>query len=167
MVDITKYLSELNVKLQGPNQLHDSLLSNVKSFEAKLRLWKVQLKRNNTVHFPTLEEQKPSILEYAGEWAKLLEAFNERFKDVKCKQVEWHIFATLFNVQLAMWLIIQLQSNDELKARYNKLPLIDFYKCYINNDEFPTLRRHAWKYGSVFETTYCYEQFSKLTITKS
>ncbi|MBN3322622.1 GTD2A protein, partial [Atractosteus spatula] len=34
MVDITKYLSELNVKLQGPNQLLSSLLSNVKSFEA-------------------------------------------------------------------------------------------------------------------------------------
>ncbi|KAK3874139.1 hypothetical protein Pcinc_020899 [Petrolisthes cinctipes] len=30
MVDITKYLSELNVKLQGPNQLLSTLLSNVK-----------------------------------------------------------------------------------------------------------------------------------------
>lgn len=36
MVDITKYLSELNLK--GPNQLLSSLLSKVKSFEAKLRL---------------------------------------------------------------------------------------------------------------------------------
>ena len=43
MVHITKYLSELNIKLQGPNQLLSSLLSNVKSFEAKLKLWKLQL----------------------------------------------------------------------------------------------------------------------------
>ena len=32
MVDITKYLTELNIRLQGPNQLLSSLLLNVKSF---------------------------------------------------------------------------------------------------------------------------------------
>lgn len=32
VVDITKYLSDLNVKLQGPNQFLSDLLSNVKSF---------------------------------------------------------------------------------------------------------------------------------------
>ena len=42
MADITKYLSELNVRLQGPNQLLSSLFSNVKSCEAKLKLWQVQ-----------------------------------------------------------------------------------------------------------------------------
>nr|KAF6500908.1 hypothetical protein HJG59_007935 [Molossus molossus] len=57
MEDITKYLSELNVKLQDPNQLLSTLLSKVKSSEAKLRLWKVQLQRNNMVHFLTLERQ--------------------------------------------------------------------------------------------------------------
>nr|KAF6462194.1 hypothetical protein HJG59_011252 [Molossus molossus] len=56
-VDITKYLSELNIKLQGPNQLLSSLLSNTKSFEAKLSLWNMPLKRTNTVSFPTLEGQ--------------------------------------------------------------------------------------------------------------
>ena len=60
MVDITKYLTKLNIKLQGPNQLLSSLLSNVKSFEAKLKLWKLQLEQNITVHFSTLEGQNPS-----------------------------------------------------------------------------------------------------------
>jgi hypothetical protein len=89
----------------------------------------VQLERNNTVHFPTLEGQKPSkTLEYAGEYAKLIEAFNERFKDVKSKQMELNIFATPFNVEPAdvpdnlQHEIIQLQC-DELKARYNNHPL--------------------------------------------
>ncbi|KAM4043803.1 general transcription factor II-I repeat domain-containing protein 2-like [Anomaloglossus baeobatrachus] len=175
MVDITKYLSELNVKLQGPNQLLSSLLSNVKSFETKLKLWKTQLERNNTVHFPTLERQKPlTTLEYAGECAKLIEAFDERFKDVKSKQMELNIFATPFNVEPAdvpdnlQHEIIQLQNDDELKARYNNLPLLEFYKRYVSNDDFPTLRRHALKFASVFGTTYCCEQFfSKLSIAKS
>nr|KAF6492499.1 hypothetical protein HJG59_009690 [Molossus molossus] len=156
MVDITKYLSELNVKLQGPKKLLSSLFSNMKSFETKLRLWKVQLERNNTVHFPTLEGQKPSrTLDYAGECGKLIEAFNERLKEVTSKQMELNIFARLFNVEPAdvpdnlQHEIIQLQSDDELKARYN-LPLLEFYKHCISNDEFPTLRRHALKCASVW-----------------
>lgn len=60
MVDITKYLSELNVTLQGPDQLLSSLFSNVKSLEAKLKLWRLQLEKGITVHFPTLHEQKAS-----------------------------------------------------------------------------------------------------------
>ena len=60
MVDINKYLTELNIKLQGSNKLLSSLFSNVKSFEAKLKLCKLQLEQNITVHFPTLEGQNPS-----------------------------------------------------------------------------------------------------------
>ena len=166
MVDITKYLTQLNIKLQGPNQLLSSLLSNVKSFEGKLKLWKLQLEQNITAHFPTLEGQNPSTtIEYAGECAKLIEAFNERFKDVKSKQMELNIFATPVNVEAAdvphllQLKIIQLQSNSELKARYNNIPLLEFYKSYVRDGEFPTLKKHALKYASVFGTTYCCEQF--------
>nr|KAF6480694.1 hypothetical protein HJG59_010560 [Molossus molossus] len=127
------------------------------------------------VHFPTLEGQKPSTtLEYAGEYEKRIEAFNERFKDVKNKQVESNIFAATFSVKPAdvpdnlQHRILHLQSNDELKVRNNNLPLLEVCKCYISNDEFPTLRRHALKYTSVFRTTYCCEQFfSNLTIAES
>ena len=96
MADITKYLSELTIKLNCQNQLLSSLLSNVKSLEAKLKLWKVKLKQNNAVNFPTLAGQKPSTtLEYANECAKLIVAFNERFKDVKSKVRNWAFFLHL------------------------------------------------------------------------
>nr|KAF6460534.1 hypothetical protein HJG59_011448 [Molossus molossus] len=146
MVDMAKYLSELNIKL------------------------------NSTVHFPTLEGQKPSTtLEYADECAKLTEAFNEEFKDVKSKQMKLNTFAAQFNVEPAdvtdnlQHEIIQLQSNDELQIdRYNNLPLLEFYKYYISTDEFPILRRHALKYASASKTTYCCKQFfSKFTIANS
>ncbi|KAK0132869.1 General transcription factor II-I repeat domain-containing protein 2A [Merluccius polli] len=175
MVDITKHLSELNVKLQGPNQLVSALVSNVKAFEAKLKLWQIQLLKGNTVHFPTLQEQKPSVTsEYAAECAKLVHAFGERFQDMKSKVKELNIFATPFNVEPAdvpdnlQLEIIELQSNDELKAKYNNLPLLEFYKLYVRSDEFPGLRRHALRFASLFGTTYCCEQFfSKLTLAKS
>ncbi|XP_073687696.1 general transcription factor II-I repeat domain-containing protein 2A-like [Garra rufa] len=175
MVDITKHLSELNVKLQGPNQLLSSLLSHVKSFEAKLKLWQSQLEKSCTVHFPTLQEHKPAMTtEYAGECAKLLQAFGERFQDIKSKQNELKIFAVPFNVEPSevpdnlQHEIIELQSNDELKAKYNNLPLLEFYKLYVRSEDFPILRRHALKFASLFGTTYCCEQFfSKLTLAKT
>ncbi|XP_035862707.1 general transcription factor II-I repeat domain-containing protein 2B-like [Sander lucioperca] len=118
MVDITKHLSELNVKLQGPNQLVSARVSNVKSFEAKLKLWQMQLVKGNSVHFPTLQEQKPAVTsEYAAECAKLLHAFGERFQDMKSKVKELNIFTTPFNVEPAdvpdnlQHEIIELQSN--------------------------------------------------------
>ncbi|KAK0153315.1 General transcription factor II-I repeat domain-containing protein 2A [Merluccius polli] len=141
MVGITKHLSELNIKLQGPHQLVNSLLSNVKSFEVKLRLWQGQLERGNTVHFPTLQEQKPDVTtEYAGECAKLIQAFDERFHDVK---------------------------NTIGTGHYNNLSLLDFYKVYVSAEDFPILRR-ALKFASLFGTTFCCEQlFSKLTLAKT
>ncbi|TWW65017.1 hypothetical protein D4764_22G0006640 [Takifugu flavidus] len=175
MVDITKHLSELNIKLQGPNQLVSSLLSNVKTFEVKLRLWQGQLERGNTVHFPTLQEQKPDVMtEYAGECAKLVQAFDERFHDVKNIQRELDMFATPFNVHPSdvpdkfQMEIIKLQNNNELKAKYNDLSLLDFYKLYVSAEDFPILRRHALKFASLFGTTYdCEQFFSKLTLAKT
>lgn len=59
-VDVTKHLSELNLQLQGPNQLVSALVSDVKSFEAKSKLWQMQLVKSDGLHFPTLQEQKPA-----------------------------------------------------------------------------------------------------------
>ena len=123
MIDISKHLSEHNMKLQGLNQLLNSMFAKVKSFEAKLQLWKVQLQNGNTTHFPFLQEQKPSTTtKYAFECEKVSETFSERFHDIKSKQMELDIFATPFNVVAAaapnkfQHEIIELQANDTLKG---------------------------------------------------
>ena len=38
MVDISKHFSKLSIKMQGPNQLLNSMFAKVKSFETKLQL---------------------------------------------------------------------------------------------------------------------------------
>ena len=175
MVDISKHLSELNVKLQGPSQLLNSLFAKVKSFEAKLHLWKVQLESNNTAHFPILQEQKPSTTaKYALVCVNLMETFNARFLDIKCKEMELDIFASPFNVVVTdvpsnfQHEIIELQSDSTLKAMYQNIPLLNFYQRYINADDFPVMRKHALKYASLFGSTYrCEQFFSKLNLTKS
>uniref|UniRef100_H3A113 HAT C-terminal dimerisation domain-containing protein n=1 Tax=Latimeria chalumnae TaxID=7897 RepID=H3A113_LATCH len=128
-----------------------------------------------TVHFPTLQKQKPaSTVEYARECENLFRKFCERFQDLKVKELEFNIFATPFNVEVVnvpenfQHEVIELQSNSELMAKYNNLSLLEFYRLYVDADKFPNLRRHALKIVSLFGTTYCYEQFfSKLSITKN
>lgn len=145
MVDITKHLSELNIKLQGPNQLVSSLISNVKSVEVKLRLWHGQLERGNTVLLPTLQEQKCDVTtEYPSECAKLIQAFDERFHDVKNIQKELDLFATPLNMQPCdvpvnlQTEIIELQNNNELKAKYKTSLCWTFTNCMFVLRIFPT-----------------------------
>ena len=175
MVDISKHFSQLNIKLQGPNQLLNSMFAKIKSFETKSQLWKVQLQNNTTTHFPSLQEQKPSTTaKYALECAKISEIFSVRFQDMKSKQMELDIFATPFNVVAAaapnnfQHEIIELQTNNTLKSMYLKTPLVEFYQCYVTADDFPILCKHALKYVSLFGSTYCCKQFfSKLNLAKS
>ena len=94
MVDVTKYLDDLNVQLQGPDQLLHSMFSKIKSFTSMLSLWENQLKDNHCTHFPTLKKHSPtSCAQYALECSRLLESFNARFQDVKSKQLELDIFS--------------------------------------------------------------------------
>lgn len=111
----------------------------MKSFEVNLKLWQVHLETANTVHFSTLQEQKPAMAsEYAGESAKVLQALGGRVQDLKSKQKELNIFATLFNVKSAdlpdnlQPEITELPSNNEMKAKDNDLPLLKFYKLYVH-----------------------------------
>jgi hypothetical protein len=66
MVNITKYLNELNLNLQEENtsKLITFIYDNVKAFQTKLHLWKGQLKNGNVMHFKTCELQL-SINDYS------------------------------------------------------------------------------------------------------
>ena len=83
MVDITKHLNDLNLQLQEPDQLLNSMLSKIKSFMSMLSLWENQLKDNNCRHFPTLKKyNRTSCSQYALECSSFLESFNARFQDI-------------------------------------------------------------------------------------
>jgi hypothetical protein len=51
-MDMTPHLNDMNLKLQGRNQLANYIFAHVKAFEEKLRLWEIQLTKK-TAHFPT------------------------------------------------------------------------------------------------------------------
>ena len=51
---------------------------------------------------------------------------------------------------------------------YLNKPLLEFYRLFVSKEEFPNLRASAFKWSSVFGSTYLFEQFfSKMNIAKS
>ena len=166
MVDISKYLTDLNIQLQGPDQLLHTMFAKIKAFMSMLNIWKDQLKSNNTASFPTLRKFNPAnCIRYANECAKLAESFESRFTDMKAKEIEINFFATPFNVdpcvvpQSLQLEIVCLQSDISLKAMYLNKSLPVFYNVHVTQSDFPKLRRNALKYISVFGSTYLCEQF--------
>uniref|UniRef100_H2Z349 SPIN-DOC-like zinc-finger domain-containing protein n=1 Tax=Ciona savignyi TaxID=51511 RepID=H2Z349_CIOSA len=88
LTDITHHLSELNVKLQGKNQLVHKMIEHISSFQAKLQLFRSQLSKGSLIHFPCLESTKVEIQffnceKYVGTIEKLTSAFKTRFEDFR------------------------------------------------------------------------------------
>lgn len=55
-VDILKYINEINIKLQGKNQLIPNMWSHIKSFEIKLKLLRSHIEKNELTHFPNCKK---------------------------------------------------------------------------------------------------------------
>ncbi|KAG8239704.1 hypothetical protein J437_LFUL019045, partial [Ladona fulva] len=87
LVDITAHLNELNMRLQGENQLINFMFQAVTAFEIKLKLWQSQTKNNNLMHFETLSQQSHVNNEkYAALIAILSLEFENRIQDFRKHQ---------------------------------------------------------------------------------
>ena len=103
LVDITGYLSELNVKLQGKNQLVHEMFSHITSFQNKLQLFETQLYQSKFFHFPCLTNRESEtdtidIQKYAQNVGKVSTEFQERFEDFRQNQMEIKLFSQPFDV---------------------------------------------------------------------
>ena len=64
--------------------------------------------------------------------------------------------------------IIKLQSSDMSKAKFDSVPIANFYKEYVPKSTYPHLHDNANCVMWMFRSTYCCEQiFSKMNYTKN
>lgn len=177
LVDITKHLSDLNVKLQGENQTVNKLYEHVVAFIQTLQLFKTQLDVNKCVHFATLSSRLPETVDYtrySSLISRLKNEFETRFNDFKVGLDSIKLCSDPFSVdannvsdqyQLEL---IQLQNNAEIKRAFAGHDLITFYKDYVSSEDFPALHKLAVHVCSLFGSTYCCEQlFSRLKGVKT
>ena len=165
-MDITEILANLNLHLQGKDQLCSSMFDRITSFTKKLELFIAQLKAGEIVHFRSLSErvQNSSVNyeKYAKLCEDLLEEFTIRFSDFKKIEIELKLFSDQFSFQCDkapaeyQLELIELQSRECLKT-FHKLTL--FYKKLHSFNEFNEIVNLSRKLLCMWGSTYCYEQF--------
>ena len=178
LTDITQHLSELNVKLQGKNQLAHKMFQHICSFEKKLQLFKTQLNKTALAHFPSLSVRKAEMPEldtskYGENVGKLCAEFTRRFSGFRKCEMDFMLFAQPFDMapedspDCCQMELIDLQSDNDLKRAYDNNDLVMFYKNHVCG-KYPNLEQHAKKFVSLFGSTYCCEQFfSRMKFTKN
>lgn len=64
--------------------------------------------------------------------------------------------------------MIEFQTDNALKAKFNEVLLQNFYIKYFPKDTYPNLANYVYKIMSLFGNTYrCEQFFSKMSYTKS
>jgi len=176
-VDILKYINEINIKLQGKNQLIPDMWFHIKSFEMKLKLLQTHIEKNELTHFPNCKKLFESS-EFSLSRVKFVEAisilqqeFNNRFQDFKRHSQYFQLLANPFNidvedipVELQME-IIDLQPQDILKDSFKASPLLFFAELPAS---FSKIKNIAAKYFSMFGSNYvCEQAFSHMKKIKN
>ena len=130
LVDNTTHLNDLNLNLQGKNQLCNEMYWHITAFERRLCLWKHQLQQCNYAHFPNLQQSQPAdpftLVKTLGE---LKVEFVSRLADFRLYLAlhsgDLNLFGTPFNVdvgnvpQSLHMELIELQCNELLKNKFN------------------------------------------------
>jgi len=104
LTDVTTHLNSLNLKLQGPGQLIFDMYNTVKVFDAKLKLFIIQIERSDFSHFENCQmfknETKPlcSTNRFVEMLKKLQTDFSSRFSDVKLHEKSWRLFENPFDI---------------------------------------------------------------------
>lgn len=177
--DVVTHVNNLNLKLQGKNNLICDLFEQIKAFRAKLILLESHMNECNFSHFTCCEkfstetdERFPTIFAVKV-IADLKLEFQKRFSDLDINSREIRLFQNPYDCNVGdvssqfQMEIIDLQASDQIKNKYKEGNLIDFYK-FLDAKEFPNLKQLAGKFISMYGTTYmCEQTFSRMKYLKS
>jgi hypothetical protein len=178
LTDMTSHLNTLNVNLQGKNNLVTDMFSHITAFEVKLRLWENHLIAGQLQHFPHLTACASSDLDLSicigiiksvrDEFAFRFAGFREQAADFKLVTGPFQFPVDDAPDSLQMELV-ELQCNDEFKAKYHASTALTFFRDVIlPTKRFPHFIEHVQRIVAMFGSTYSCEQlFSKMKYTKS
>lgn len=178
LVDVTEHLNDLNLRLQGRNQLINNMFQTITAFERKLKLWHSQIIVKDLTHFSTLAGHKvvscSKYAKYAGLIFDLIQEFESRFQDFRKNEEYFNIFSTPFSLEInklpsnLQMECIELQSDIQLKEKFGNVSLLEFYKDCLPRDKYPNFHNHALLMCSAFGSTYICEQlFSRMKQAKN
>lgn len=172
LVDMTKYMAELNVRLQGKGQLVHKLYEHAITFVQKLELIQTHLVEKKVVHFTahsirpvdTVQHEK-----YSEIVAKLAADFRHRSEDFKKHSDMMKLLSNPFEVDPThdddeyQMELIDIQTDWDLKIAFTEHDLLRFYSSDVSSHSYPNLSQDAMKFFALCGSTYCCEQlFSRM-----
>lgn len=97
VTDLTKYINELNLKLQGKNKTIIDLIHCINGFKNRLNLFKIEISKEEFAHFPCCTQVKKEFpTQNFAYFTKYIEEitnqFNARFQDISCFQSNISLF---------------------------------------------------------------------------
>uniref|UniRef100_K7FWM9 SPIN-DOC-like zinc-finger domain-containing protein n=1 Tax=Pelodiscus sinensis TaxID=13735 RepID=K7FWM9_PELSI len=179
--DITAHLNDLNIQIQGKNQLIFQMCAAVKAFKMKLKLFRSQLSKGEMCHFPTCAQHIPQHKhaklgeKYAKQINLLIEDFDRRFTLYKEEDIQLKLIEDFFSVDpeempLDLQLeeeVIELQCSAVYRNKHRESSLRDFYKS-LDNEKYKNLIEVTLKTFSIFGSTYiCEQTFSIMNMNKN
>ena len=168
LIDTTNRMNELNTKLQQKAQYVSEMYDHIKGFINKLRLWHVHIENANLAHFPTLKEMgmlPEKKTEFADQLQQLLNEFSACFKDFKSHKQLFEMFSSPFHTDIEkapmdiQMELIDLQERTDLKVKYVEIDHGDFYRKYLDQEKFPSLRKFMASKIALLGSTYCVNNF--------
>ena len=163
LVDITKYLMELNLKLQGKKQFINNLYEHVKAFINKLQLFHQQFNLKNIVHFSTLSTRQSETVDhvkYSALINNLINEFELRFSDFSDRFTEMKLFADPFGIDatnapdMFQLELIEMQNISEMKRAFAETDLVTLFislfgSTYSCEQLFSMMKNVKSKYRSL------------------
>jgi hypothetical protein len=106
LMDITKHMNDLNMKLQGKQQNVSKLFGHVNGFYNKLKLFKTAIERNDHTHFPCCKELAEELSNcevsdfstFVSNIDGMTEEFQTRFTDIEIMKKDIAVFHNPFIV---------------------------------------------------------------------
>ena len=170
--DIFEKLNAVNKQLQGRDSNLITCKEAVSAFMKKLKLYQVNMRRQQLGHFPTLEPLKDQLIEedydtFCNHLEKLTEEMSSRFKDVLQMDIPAWVLLP-FEVDPAdvkesiQEDLIDLQCNESAKGKFRQ-GLQLFWCSEEVQTRFPRLWNEVKLFFIAFPTSYLVEVgFSKV-----
>ena len=96
LADVTEHLDQLNIKLQGANQIFSHMYDQVRVFARKLVMFCSQLETSDFTHFPSMSILSPASTEaYVSAITDLRDEFTRRFQNFSTHSSKFDVFAKL------------------------------------------------------------------------
>lgn len=193
LTDITDYLNQLNMKLQGQDKLLPKMFESIESFQRKLTMFSAHLLTKNLRHFPTLEKMVSDVDQSFSSFYKLnlvtmiddlSEEFRIRFVECQSKAAMFQFTLNPFSVKpesLSDFIpedsiseaeleLIELQNDVFLSTspEVNRQDSVAMWQTISGFADYQTLTKMAKKVISMFGSTYkCESTFSIMKHVKS